>query len=230
MKHLYPEIARSVMEKMLKLPRTVYQEAFSLFSDAGKDEFVAERSYGNYLVRFKEKFFRIAHFQDIMQSYKSYLEKSPIHIYTELPEEIWQVILTEKIEADPENFIIDFYNSWNASWDEALYDGNDWEQFELDKQQSFVDFNHICFEIRKGSWNIMTIADIDSERLVPAIATAIKAQYAKENEFYEELVSLMTSRYYDQIGNGSIFSKVILDEAGANEQIFFIYSVDGILD
>ncbi|MEO7213879.1 hypothetical protein [Mucilaginibacter sp.] len=210
-----------------KLPLNLYAEAFGQYAMVQPNTFDIRSKDGQMLVQFGGNVYQVSHFNDLMATYKSYFDIDHSLIYIELPAAIWNIFVAEKIVIDPDNFIIDLYRAWEMIWDKqlAIYDNP--QKYDYDKQQSYADFKHLTYEIHKHRWEeVFDIAQIDPVILFPALAMAIKGQYRNELVFYRECVSLMTSEYHDQIGNGFVFEQVNLLQTDDKREIFFIYSVD----
>lgn len=192
-----------------------YMQAFAHFG--GLQKVFHTRSFGRHaLVNDSVHVYKVSHFNDLLADYKSYFKADYKQIYTGFPAELWAVLLSEKIQVEKDDLVIELYQSWKIYWQG--------HPSSKGKDESLLHFNAMAAAFQAGG-DLLETAQADAQTLIPVIALTVKHPYTNSADFFVECVHLMTQKYVDQIGDGLIFVKVG-PEAYPDDQTYFIYTVD----
>jgi hypothetical protein len=216
------------MTKFRKRPLTEYIEAFARYAPEANKVFHT-RPFGQHaLVNDGSYVYQISHFEDLIADYTVFFNAEPGMIYTEFPAALWSTFLQEKLDLSTEDLVIDLYSAWQFFWEKQVTWFNDNVLYESAKAASYRHFNRLVAIIEDGPDRMLEMATtLDETVFLPVIALAIKSQYAHEDEFFRQCLSLMSEKFADQFGDGLIFIKVAPDGYTLEEKhTFFIYSVD----
>jgi hypothetical protein len=164
----------------------------------------------------------------MVAEYESFFSSDFGLLYTEFPGDLWEILLPKATAKSSDDLIIDLFQAWKLFWEHQTNLFEESEKYVVAKNSSYQDFQQMVETVQNDPDNFLTKAsNLDEVSLLPVIALTIRSIYPSITEFYKDCVRIMTSVFFDQIGDGEFFIRVGPNAVPMPEdQIFYIYTVD----
>jgi len=209
-----------------KDPLREYKDAFIKFSDANESEFLIKQE-GGALVLFEGLTYKVCHYDDLIEEFKSLFDNNLTSIYVETPFDLWHTMFAARLSCTTEDFIIDLYNAWALYWESERTLFYEKKDFERSKDRSLELFKELVENFKSAQDKLIQQAvEIEDITFIPIIAIALRNQYDDQIRFYKKCVNQLIENFPHTFADDGNFDEVRIMNAEGGFEWYYIYQPD----
>ncbi|WP_142530931.1 hypothetical protein [Pedobacter westerhofensis] len=203
-----------------------YKKAFIKFSGLEESSFQIKKDSGA-LVLYEGMTYRVCHYDDLLEEFKTYFKNDYTLIYTETPFDLWAILFERHHEITDDDLIIDIFNAWSDYWKHEKVQFVNKHTYENAKARSREEFNQLVDQLQKAPGNFITNAiEISDITLIPVIALSLRSRFKIEENFYKECVDILIEEFPDLFASDGNFDLVEIETIDSDAEPFYIYKPD----
>ncbi len=204
-----------------------YVRAFQQYTGASDQEFQYERRFNDVVFLYKNVTYMMSRLDDFKETYRAYFTEGGYNeIYCQIPEQLWDVMLNDYIDMEPNEFVVELYRQWTIFW--------------AKENKQMMGSEQVKEELRRKSWENLIIfleaykldptqavrsaCGINDKELIPMIALVLKEQYDNLEDFLNDCIDALVVHCGEFMAMGGTFDAIPLITVGGEIENFYIYN------
>lgn len=203
-----------------------YVSVFSNFSKVKESDFEYKEVEGQHFFNWEDVTYQVMSRDDLRNEIISYVSaESYLEVFSQLPEQLWDVIWTNYAEVTPSDLIVSLYKEWETYWiykREIIKDSNWYEKLKTDSYREL----QMLIEAYKleGEDLVNNASTINSIELIPLVVFAIKRCYEDDDAFYDDALEALTNYCGQFYTMGDTFEEMELKKGRKLSEFYYVFN------